>query len=755
MPTEDMTVTWESPQFTVDLTPVDVTLQFNATGAGPMGPPGPKGATGSQGLAGAQGPPGGQGISGPVGPAGPQGVTGPTGPQGIQGVTGTQGPPGPAGTTVATTTSANFTVPAVNANVGVTLASASGLSTGLILYIQGAGYYSTVSIAGNVATLQNLGYTGNTGSGTVINSGATVGGVGPQGPTGPAGAQGVAGPTGPQGATGPAGPQGSIGATGPAGPQGPAGVGDMQKSVYAPGSGQSNTNLVDHAQYADAATSATNATNATTATTANAAPWSGITGKPATFPPSLHGSTHNLGGTDAIAPDWSQVQNKPGTYPPTSHATTHNLGGSDAIAPDWSQVANKPAVFAPAAHEASHVTGSDQIPSASASARGLLAQLSGNTTDFVDGTNTCQNLANAVTPTIWSVRQRTFSAVGNPTFEVDQVNVGAAVTASGKSQDRWYIVNNLATGRISSNRATGFVQVPGTNFNITNYYRRITLTTTQASLAATEEIDLYQQMEGPAQRELFNDVHSVSLLVRCSVANFKFSFSLRDTNPVSRSLVKLCTIPNANTWTLISLPNLPIWDAGGSWNTTAGALTCYWGINLAAGSTMTAPATDVWGSGSYVGAPGATNFASLAVNSTFDCAFCQHEPGPVCTTPIDCPFDNNLWACKRYFQKSQAYSIKPGTADNVYYRSGFIPASLTTNVTGFGLFERELAKYPTLTTWDPNSGAQMGALNVSTGVHNTVTAVNCDTKGIGYLTIGAAAAASQWIGIHYTADTGW
>lgn len=53
--------------------------------------------------------------------------------------------------------------------------------------------------------------------------------VGPEGPEGPAGAQGEAGPPGPAGETGPAGPpgeagpQGPKGDTGPAGPQGPAG----------------------------------------------------------------------------------------------------------------------------------------------------------------------------------------------------------------------------------------------------------------------------------------------------------------------------------------------------------------------------------------------------------------------------------------------------------------------------------------------------------------------------------------------------
>src|SRR4029077_1816022 len=76
--------------------------------------------------------------------------------------------------TVLTTTAVNFTVPAVNANVNVTVTSAASISSGSILNIQGAGYYQTVSVAGNVVTTKNLGYPNNAAPGTVINSGANV-----------------------------------------------------------------------------------------------------------------------------------------------------------------------------------------------------------------------------------------------------------------------------------------------------------------------------------------------------------------------------------------------------------------------------------------------------------------------------------------------------------------------------------------------------------------------------------------------------
>lgn len=70
-------------------------------------------------------------------------------------------------------------------------------------------------------------------------------------------------------------------------------LGDMTKAIY----DTDNDGLVDHAELSDAA------------------PWSGITGRPSSFAPSAHAPTHNLGGSDAIAPDWTQVANKPALQP--------------------------------------------------------------------------------------------------------------------------------------------------------------------------------------------------------------------------------------------------------------------------------------------------------------------------------------------------------------------------------------------------------------------------------------------------------
>lgn len=161
----------------------------NAGGAvGAVGPEGPPGPAGPAGPTGTTGPAGATGPAGSTGPAGPDGSTGPIGPQ---------GPQGPAGSSFSTTTTAAFSTVAPGANVVVQLSTTTALAPGVVLHINGAGYYTVVSVdSGTQVTVSNAGVTGNAAVGTNIPSGASVLGVGAQGP---AGATGPTGPTGPAG----------------------------------------------------------------------------------------------------------------------------------------------------------------------------------------------------------------------------------------------------------------------------------------------------------------------------------------------------------------------------------------------------------------------------------------------------------------------------------------------------------------------------------------------------------------------------
>lgn len=358
------------------------------------------------------------------------------------------------------------------------------------------------------------------------------------------------------------------------------------------------------------------------------------------------------------------------------------------------------------------------------------------------------------TPVITSVRLRSFNAVGNPTFEVDQRNAGAGVVNPSWLQDRW-LFNKSGTMAVNSQQIVPSVLpfVPGTSFLISRNAINLNLTTQQTTLGAGDYMFVNQVIEGPPFRELSQDVHSLSLLVYSSVVNLKFAVALRD--PASaHSLVKLCTVPTANTWILISLPNIPVWTASGNFSSAPGVGGYILSICLASGSTYLAPATDTWQNGNFIGAPGMDNWASKPVNSQFIVAFIQHEPGALCTTLIDKPFTQNLAESLRYYCKNFPYATKPAAGTGLWRSLGQFGGATTWRSSV--QFPQEMAKTPTVTLWGV-SGAP-NCVYVDNGASDQgLSTVVASTSGIQGGAFGASVTGTAYCATlgNYTADTGW
>jgi hypothetical protein len=368
-----------------------------------------------------------------------------------------------------------------------------------------------------------------------------------------------------------------------------------------------------------------------------------------------------------------------------------------------------------------------------------------------------------MTSAITSVRLRSYNALAsaNCNFEVDQRQAGNSIAIAGQGVtaiDRWrFGVPPAATMRISAQQVATNVAVPGTSsFYITSQILRTTLTTVQASLGASDTMALWTNIEGPALRELLGDVHSVSILVRSSVASLKFGLSLQSTSGTIYTLGKLCTLAAANTWQLITLPNLPLWPAGGTWPLTPGGATAAYTltISLAGGSSTILPANDTWQASANSVPVGISNFAASTVNSTFDLAFLQHESGPNCTTLNDqgCDFFTNLTRCQRYFAKTHNHAVKPGNPDSGNAGPTWYNTNGTSGWTGTYPFKVTMAKTPTVTCYNWNTGAA-NSLRAS-GANVTVTAVFADQDGCNSLTT-STTGTGQGATPYFTADTGW
>jgi hypothetical protein len=398
------------------------------------------------------------------------------------------------------------------------------------------------------------------------------------------------------------------------------------------------------------------------------------------------------------------------------------------------------------------------IPIADATKNGLLRQVSGLTTDLVDGTNHTQDFATALKPTIWSVRSSSYNALGNPNFEVDQANVGAQVT-TGRVVDRWMLGTNgtmVVTGYQFSFGNTGIV-IPGSNYIVSAQSVRLYITTTQASLTGSNYAELLTWMEGPAWRRLSQGPHSLSILCQCTISPFTFAIALRDmgsTNTTTTSLVLPFTYNAGGAWQLLTAPNLPAFPAG-NFTSAPGVQSLQLSITIACGPTFSAPTSGpTWQSGNFIGFTGQGNLAATSGASLY-IAFVQHEPGPYCTPFIELPFPKNLRACQRYFAKSASYSVKLPTA-NANYRWIGSQISGSTAVRCHVHYPVEMAKSPTITMYDYL--ANLNQVYLESVGNVAISSVSGDSAGINAVALSAAqtptyqgaAVLGQW-----KSDTGW
>jgi len=360
---------------------------------------------------------------------------------------------------------------------------------------------------------------------------------------------------------------------------------------------------------------------------------------------------------------------------------------------------------------------------------------------------------------ITAVRLRSFSSVGNPNGEVTQRNCRTAVNVSAGTnfiEDRWVLgcggtLTAQGQGFQSGLGATAGVSIPGTSYAITTAFLRITSTTTKASLAAGDSIYLQQSIEGPMFRELMNDVTSLSILCRSTVANLKFGIALRDPTG-SRSLTKLCTLGAANTITAFQLPNLPIWPSAGTFTAQVGSVGYLLSICVASGSTMTSPANDTWQSGNFFAATGQDNLAATA-SGVFEVFVVQHCPGSN-TDLMDKPFSQNYDECLRYYSQTYAYGTKAGTATFNGSNASFYCAQAGF-ANGYGVYPKRMAKTPGTTIYNPNTGTQSSAYDPGAGANVTLSGLAYGND-LAFMQLSASGlAVGHQLIVHYVGDTGW
>jgi hypothetical protein len=265
--------------------------------------------------------------------------------------------------------------------------------------------------------------------------------------------------------------------------------------------------------------------------------------------------------------------------------------------------------------------------------------------DRITGTN-----GNSFSPESSVFRNR----IINGAMTIDQRNAGASVTVNGGAfygVDRWKGedgTDGVFTIQQSSTAPEGF-----------NYSTKITITTADTSLAATQYSYFGQVIEGYNFADLGWGTASaksvtLSFWVQSSVTGtYTASFINEDQN---RCYPATFTISAANTWEQKSITIAG--DTTGTWKkTNDSGLKLY--ICMGTGSTYTGPGNS-WAGSLYFNATGSVNLIGT-VDATFYITGVQLEAGSTATSFEYRNFGTELAMCQRYYQNTYDLGVAVGT----------------------------------------------------------------------------------------------
>lgn len=172
---------------------------------------------------------------------------------------------------------------------------------------------------------------------------------------------------------------------------------------------------------------------------------------------------------------------------------------------------------------------------------------------------------------------------------------------------------------------------------------RLTLTTPDNALAASDEVVIVQKIDGARFAEIAQTPQKIGFMVHNTLPA-TFSVSFRNNVP-DISCVLPVTIDAGDTWEwkVLDLPPSP---AGGTWSYDSSACGVRAGLVLAAGSTFHAPFSGNWIPGYFHAMAGQTNM--LASGNT-DFRFTDFQFLDPDGQPFEAPpsYEEELAACRR------------------------------------------------------------------------------------------------------------
>lgn len=341
----------------------------------------------------------------------------------------------------------------------------------------------------------------------------------------------------------------------------------------------------------------------------------------------------------------------------------------------------------------------------------------------------------------------------NGSMIVNQRGTSALTTGTGTATffnstrmlDRWtYIAASAAVFSVTQS-----TDVPASAPNL-YYSQRLTVTTADATISASETFAAAQIIEGYSARDLVGRTFTISFWVRSSVVG-TYCLSLYNGNwpSTDESYVATYAVTAPDTWeykTITIINGLP--TTGAYWDWTSGAgLTVAW--TLFAGANWQTASPGTWTSDWGLADVSQVN-AAATLGNIFALTGVQVEVGNVATAFEHRPFHMELALCQRYYEKSFPYATAP--AQNVGSKLGAPAATGQVLNQAFSTavrFAVTKRRAPTMTLYSPNAASA----DWSTEGGVTPTAVTANIGDSGFAATGnTAVTAGTQYSIHWLAN---
>ena len=346
---------------------------------------------------------------------------------------------------------------------------------------------------------------------------------------------------------------------------------------------------------------------------------------------------------------------------------------------------------------------------------------------------------NSYTPTESNMAGR--NRIINGDMRIDQRNAGASVTPTTNTTytlDRWLTYLSQAS-KFSVQQST--VAPAG--------FKNSLLVTSLSSYAVgtSETFSIVQRIEGLNIYDLdwgTADAKTVTLSfwTRSSLTG-TFGGTIKN-SAEDRVYPFSYTISTANTWEKVTITIEG--DASGTWLTTNGrGITVVFGLGT--GATLSATA-GAWSAGNKFSATGATSVVGTS-GATLYITGVQLEAGSVATPFERRQYGQELALCQRYCQKSYNLETVPGGVTN----SGMLAVLANNSTYGECLqarFPVAMRALPTITTYNPATGASGSIRNITGSTNVTASLNNTSQNGLSNLNV-ALTSGSVYI-FHYLAS---